>query len=699
MSKLIKPARLAFMIIFTASLLALYAAALYKIQIVDGASYLEESKNTNISEKMVVAARGDVKDRYGRVLVSNRECYNLLFNTNGLFELEDPNRAILQIIDIVEECGDRHTDDLPVTKGPPYEYTNMTDLQRTQLTAYFERHELAEDTTAVELMSYFRRRYDIDNNYSAAEMRTIAGVRYSINMRYALMTTDYVFVEDASVELISKLVEFARGVFTVDTSFIREYHTQYAAHILGYVGLMNDSQMTKYLRQGYSKNAKVGHAGVELAFEDYLHGIDGKAQITSTAAGTVISTVYTTEPQPGNHVYLTIDSQFQEGVERELDAGHARLQAARDANNLRAISLGAYDEVREDIGPLSACVVDVKSGEPLVIASYPTFSLATRSEDWEALMEDEEQPLFNRALMGTYAPGSTFKLCTAITALATGEINTETRIDCLGVFDRYAVEGYAPMCWIYQDNLIYTHGNDNISEAIRDSCNYFFFTVGHELGVDKMGEYAHKFGLGVSTGIELPEETGNMANRETHYKYDVDDWVIGDTLQAAIGQSDSLFTPLQLAEYCAVVANGGTRYSASILKEVRSYDYSSKLYENENEVLSTIETSQFNWAAVRHGMYLVAYDSNSSLFPNLFTDFPVKVGVKTGTAQLGEDKTNNGIFICFAPYDDPEIAIAVVGEHVGSGSSLKDTVMGILNVWLTIKNATSTDIRENTLLK
>lgn len=711
MKKLVSTGRLFAFGLLVVALLALCVGTLYKLQIIEGAAYYEESQNKRPSEQTVTAARGNILDRYGRVLVSNRECYNLKISDKRLFsdEVEDPNAVILQMINMVEAAGDKYTDDLPITKEPPFEYTNMTDIQRMLLNAYLKDKGLDEDTTAVELMSYFRTRYDIAGSYNAEEMRKIASVRYAVNVRYAINTNPYVFVEDASIDLISDLMGVVGNVVEVETSYIREYNTQYAAHILGYVQAMSDADMEKY-RPGkenstYDYDTKVGKDGVELAFENWLHGTNGKATVERTASGTVTSTIYTEDPVPGNHVYLTIDIQLQEAVERILETGIQTLQLKRDEDNLKAVSEGRTDDVREDIQGGAIVVVDIKTGEPLAIASYPTYNLSTLLEDYDEISSTEYDPLFNRALLGAYAPGSTFKPCTAIAGLSENIINTETQILCDGVFTKYSDQGYAPECWIYtQDHL--THGNDNVTEALKDSCNIFFYTMADNLGIRKLMEYAKDFGLGESTGIELVETTGNMANPDNHLTYDVDEWVDGDTVQTGIGQSDSLFTPLQLAEYCAAIANGGTRHSAALLKSVRSFDYSRQLYQKDTEALSTVETADYNWAAVQRGMYLMANDISSSsltvyyaLGNYSYNGVSLPVAAKTGTSQLGEDKTNNAIFMCYAPFDDPQIAISIVVERGQAGANLSSMARNVLDAYFGLGDKSSTADSEYTLLK
>lgn len=713
MKKLVSSGRLFTFGALVVTLIALCVVTLYKLQIIEGAAYYEESQNNQASNQTVTAARGNILDRYGRVLVSNRECYNLKISDTRLFsdEVEDPNAVILEMINMVEAAGETYIDDLPITKEPPFEYTDMTALQRTLLTAYLDSKGLDEDTTAVELMSYFRTRYDIANSYNAEEMRKIASVRYALNVRYSINTNPYVFVEDASIDLISDLMGVVGNVVEVETSYVREYNTQYAAHILGYVQAMSEEDMEKYRPQdensGYDYDTKVGRDGVEYTFEDWLHGTNGTARVTRTASGTITSTVYTEDPVPGNHVYLTIDIQLQEAVERILETGIYELQLKRDEDNAKYTMEGKLDEVREDIQGGAIVVVDVKTGEPLAIASYPTFDLSSIIEDYSDLLEAENDPLFNRALNGAYEPGSTFKPCTAIAGLTENIINTETQIECTGLFTKYADQGYAPACWIYtQTDGQLTHGYDNVTEAIKDSCNVFFYTVADNLGIRKLMEYAKNFGLGESTGIELSETTGNMANPDNHLNYDVDSWVDGDTVQAGIGQSDSMFTPLQLAEYCAAIANGGTRHSAAILKSVRSYDYSRQLYQKETEVLSTVDSADYNWAAVQRGMYLMANDitsSSSTVYYALsnysYNGVSLPVAAKTGTSQLGEDKTNNAIFMCYAPFDDPEIAIAIVVERGQSGANLSKMARNVLDAYFSLGTLNTTAEREYSLLK
>ena len=701
-NRLVKPGRVAGLVILILLLLTVYLVALYKLQIIEGeANYNRSSELTN-TERVVTAARGNIYDRYGRTLVSNEETYNLKIDTDKLFANDDPNSVILELVHMVQGYGDEYTDDLPITMTPPFEYDpDMTAIQRTMLDAYYVRQEIDPNSTAVELMSYMRTRYNIDNSYSAEEMRIIAGVRYSINVRYAVPTADYVFVEDASMKLISSIMENKLVGIEVERAYSRKYGTEYAAHILGYTGLMTQEEYEKYSLLNYSTDAMVGKDGVEYAFENYLHGKDGKVIETRNSAGTVLATVYEEEPEPGNHVYLTIDSVLQEQTERILANGVSILKQNIAQKRAEGTARGDYNvDLKDEITGAAAVVVNVKTGEPLALASWPTYNVATILEDYQELLEAENAPLFNRTLMGTYAPGSTFKPCTAIAALTMGIVNTEDKIKCEGVYTRYAAEGYAPECWIWnstKDHL--THPEENVTTAIRDSCNYYFYSIGNYLGVDDLGKFAANFGLGEYSGIELVEAKGNMSNQANHMDYAGTEWRIGDTLQAAIGQSDSVFTPIQMAEYCATVANSGTRYSASILKSIRNYDYSEKLYDREPTVMSTVESAEYNWAAVHEGMWQVLNDYINEKNVNVWVDCQWRVAGKTGTAQKGEGIQNDGIFMCYAPYKDPEVAIFVVVERGGAGADVQFIARHIMDAYITIMGYSDTSETEMTLLK
>jgi penicillin-binding protein 2 len=693
---IIKKERLIALALVFAMLITVYVVALYKLQIIEGEKYYEESRNNMVTTSTVTAARGNILDRYGRVLVTNKSCYDLTINTDELFPNDDSvdsNAVILKLVNMIRDYGDDYIDDLPITKSPPFEFENVSEQDQARLDAYIKTNKVKENASAVEILSSMRDRYEIDSNYTAEEARIIAGVRYAINVRYLINTSDYIFVKDADMKLIATLRENNIEGVNIKESYVREYATSAAAHILGYTGAMSDSDYAKYKDQGYSADAAVGKDGAEYAFEKYLHGTNGTVRTTSASDGTVISKEYIEEPEPGNNVYLTIDIALQEAAELALENGVASIQAKIDSKKEQQIASGTYKEKQDVIDGASVVVVNVKTGEPLAIANWPTYDPSELLEKYNELLADKNAPLYNRALQGGYAPGSTFKPCTAIASLTEGIINTGTTIECRGQYTRYAQYGFAPYCWIYtQNNQKLTHGYLNVTGAIQNSCNIFFYSAGHDLGIDKLDKYAAEFGLGESTGIELPESTGNMANAKNHEELTGEPWTIGQTMQAAIGQSDSLFTPLQLAEYCAAVANGGERHSASILKSVRSYSYGDNVHEREDEVLSKVETAQYNWDAVHEGMRLVGKSS----LPNYSI---TSVAAKTGTAQKGDSIANDGIFICYAPFDDPEIAMAIVVQKGGAGANCSVIAQEILEAYFSLKSATDVTDVEGELLQ
>ncbi|MGM9615763.1 MAG: penicillin-binding transpeptidase domain-containing protein [Oscillospiraceae bacterium] len=690
MKKLISPGRLAFLGIITLAILVIYLTTLYKLQIIEGNANYEASTNSIVTEETVIAARGNILDRYGRLLVSNHNCNNLLIDTDELFAQDDAyaNEAILRMCAIIEEHGDSYIDELPISMTAPFEFTEMTEIQRTLLEAWLKANDLESDASAVEVMAKMRTRYGIDNNYTAEEMRRIAGVRYEINIRYVIPTSDYIFAENVSIDTITALMESDVPGFDVQVSYIREYKTSYAAHILGYTSLIDDYE--KYRDKGYKLNATVGREGAEYAFEDYLHGSDGTAAVTRTSDGVITSTVYKEAPQPGNHVYLTIDIEMQAVAEQALAT------FINDTNITRAEKNTVREYSGEELLPYidggAVVVVDVNTGEPLCIANYPTYNLSTFEEDYTELAADETKPLLNRALQGTYSPGSSFKPVTALTALARKSIDASTMLVCNGIYMKYADQGYTPAC-------TGTHGSINVIEALTYSCNLFFYQVGDLMGINNIDYYAAELGLGQKTGIELYEEAGRVASpawKEELYEGIDTDWYDGDTLQAAIGQSDTKLTPIQLARYCAALANNGTVYECSILKSVSSYDYSDSIYERTPVIANQIDIDDDVWDLIHQGMIGVANDPGGTAYLT-FNDFEPAVAAKTGTTETGSS-VSDAVFICYAPAEDPEIAMAVVVEKGSHGADLAPIARQILEYYFNFQQSTQQTESELTLL-
>ncbi len=679
-------------------ILGVFAVTLYRLQIVEGNRNYEASINSIISHEDVIAARGNIMDRYGRLLVSNRNCNNLLIKDEELLmgdlDSNQANAIILQMCQLIEANGDTYNDELPISMTTPWEFTDMSDTQSILLSAWLTANGLSPDASAVEIMAKMRTRYGIDGNYSAEDMRVIAGVRYGVNVRYVVNTSDYVFAQDVSIGTITSLMEADLPGFEVQVSYLREYNTTYAPHILGYTGAMSAEEYKVYKEKDYPLNAVVGKAGVESAFEELLHGVDGEAEITRTSEGVVTSTVYNKVPEPGDNIYLTLDIELQAAAESTLASYIETNNAQTEADNQKYEQEGKRSEIRELITGGAIVAVNAKTGEPLCMASYPSFNLETYLEDFDTLLETENNPLVNRALSGLYSPGSTWKPCMALAALADGFIDKNTTIVCTTIFDKYRSSGYAPGC------TGGPHGAMNVSQALTYSCNFFFFTVGDTIGIENIDKYAAKLGLGQPSGIELDEATGQVASPELKSRLyagqRVASWYAADTLLASIGQGLTLITPIQLARYAAAIANRGSVFNCSILKSASSYDYSESVYEREPELFNKVETSDANWDLIHEGMRGAVTNRWGTAWEP-FVNFEYEVAAKTGTTETGSS-TNDAFFICFAPYSDPEIAVAVAIENGSKGANLGVMARDMLQYYFDFQVSTQQTESELTLL-
>ena len=397
--------------------------------------------------------------------------------------------------------------------------------------------------------------------------------------------------------------------------------------------------------------------------------------IEKNTSGKTVNESWRTQPVPGGNVALTIDIDLQAQVEQILADGVASLDS-------------------EEVEGAAAVMIGVDDGAVLAMASYPTFDLASYGTSYNDYVADPLKPLFNRALQGQYAPGSTFKMVTAVAGLEEGIIEPDTRILDTGVYTYYGANG--PRCWIYNQGRG-THGLQTVSQAIQNSCNVFFYDVGRQVGISGLQRYAAAFGLGEPTGIELFERTGIMAGPE-YTESMGSTWYDGSTLSVAIGQESSQFTPVQLANYIATLANGGTRYQVHLLQSVKSYDFSQVLYEHEPVVLETIDIAPENLEAVKKGMLAVTTQGSAARY---FADLDFQVGAKTGSAQLTSANTNssNAVFVCFAPYDDPEVALALVVEKGGSGALLGSMAADILDYYFSAADTQGAVSAEGTLIR
>lgn len=630
---------------------------LFNLQIVKGQEYREQSNTRLTRESVLKAARGNILDRTGNPIVSNSMGFRLdLYKTK--VDNQTLNDTILKIINILEKNGDKYADNLPI-KVQPFAFTSQDD---EYVKNWKKKNKIDENASAEDCFYILKKKYEIQSD-DINEARKIMAIRYEISQNGYSSTKAVEICSNlsraSSLELSEKNTDFA-GIDIVTEPIISYTSGSLASHILGTVGKIKQEELNGK-EDTYTMNDIIGKTGIQYVFEDLLKGKNGIRQIDMDIEGTVTGEYIAKEAIAGSDVVLTIDSNVQAITEKALK------------DNIIKISTGGFSS-RSDADAGAVVVMNVKTGEILAMASYPDyepqlFVNGISNEKYEEYSKGSA--LFNRAISGTYAPGSIFKMVTAIAGLESGVINTKTTINDTGVYP-YA---HRPVCWYYTE-YGRGHGYLNVSQAIKHSCNYFFYEVGNRIGIDTLEKYAKYFGLGKKTNVELPSEaTGVVASRK---RADEENrtWYLGETLSASIGQSYNNFTPIQMAKYISMLANGGKNIDVTLVKTVidsNGYQMSKqeideyvnkKLNLKSDEENSNLNISQDNLKAILEGMKGVTSESGGTAY-STFSKFNVEVAGKTGTAQVG-NKTN-GWFAGFAPYDDPEIAIVVVVENVTHG--------------------------------
>ena len=667
--------RLIVVLSFLAAVLVFFGVMLFNYQIVNGDEYRALSVAGTAKREVVETSRGIITDRNGKSLVSNRLAYTLKFSDSDFGKDQAAcNDAVWRLIELCRAEGVEWIDPLPLTAEAPYTLSTETPgetfinwLKSSKL-AYTGESTVTLTASSDEVMAALRKVYAIADGYTDQQARLIAGVRYG-----AKISGGYVFAEDVPVRVISQVVDGHYAGVSTGTSSQRVYNTTYAAHILGRVSRIFAEDWDNYKDKGYSMDALVGKGGVEEAFESYLHGTNGVKLVTTDKNGKVTGELYAKEPQPGNTVALTIDLDLQKVTEDSL-----------------AEKIGSMEQRDGLTRGGAAAVVSVGTGEVLALASYPTYDLSQWDEMYDTWNKDTVgRPMFNRATDGTYAPGSTFKLCSAVAALESGIVTPSTTIVDRGIYTYYTFP--QPKCWIY-NSYGGTHGAVNVSQAITVSCNYFFYEVGRLMGIKTLDSYATQFGLGQHTGIEIGDSAGVLASPEYAEKIG-ETWTDGQTITAAIGQSYNLFTPLQLANYVATLVSGGDHYEAHLLKSAKSFDNSSVVYAYNKAPINHVDMADSTLEAVKKGARGLATGSLSYVFRNCVVD----VGCKTGTAETSQ-KLTNGCFVAFAPYDDPQIAVCVVAEQGGGGANLAPVALDIINAYFSSASTTETIEGENSML-
>ena len=701
------------------AVLAIYLVVLFNTQVVHHEEYLAKSIQTITRMENVEASRGIITDRSGRTLVTNQSTYSLTFDASLLKPGENQNDAILRLVTLCRDQGVAWEDNLPLSLDGAAHFTvdTLTDTQKSRffsylrdlkptrelLAAYVRQHpellkppkegetaldpatakdtELLKQTnsaaltnslllnagvTPVKLFDWMREDMKLSDNYSDSDARLILGVRYELKLRkLGANNNAYVLAQNVDVAFCSLISDGQFQGAKIIRSSARQYATTYAAHILGTVGRIPD-YTDEWKDRGYLMDDTVGLSGAEAAFEDYLRGTDGKRMISVNSDGKITGEYYSVEPRSGYTVELTVDLKLQQAVEDTLAAKVAQLNQKDHLD-----SRGA-----------AAAVVKVGTGEILALASCPSYDLSTWRKDFAELRDDPAKPLTNRAASSAYAPGSTLKPATAVAALESGATTPSETLFDTGYW-KYPSTTWNGGTWCWKHS---GHGKVNATTAITNSCNYYFAEMGYRMGLDTLNEYYSALGLGEPTGIEIGEKTGRQATNE------------GGSNQApwaAYGQADQLYTPLQLANYIATLVSGGQHCPAHLLKSVKSYDNSEIIATGDTTPLNTLNISDSTLQAVKKGMY--GYTQPGGMVYSYFKDCIVSAGAKTGTAQLGGGLKNNGVFVAFAPYDDPEIAIALVLEKGDAGAALATTAVDIINAYFD-REDTASILPENQLI-
>ncbi len=670
--------------------LLLFTGRLVQLQLVHGAEYAEQSKSISSASTRVKAARGEILDRNGNPLVINRQGNSIVFTakqfpSDNEEEIAQRNEIVLSLIELLESKGEEWIDNIPLTFDANGNIAFPED--RESDVAYLKSDQilhLNSYATAQNCLDALIEKYSLQS-YTPEQARKISSVYYEMHRLMFSERTPYTFAEDVSTETVAEIKEksdFYQGV-EIEVVPYREYvDGTLAPHILGMVGAISETEYEQNKDKGYLQTDTIGKNGIERAMESYLRGTDGTKRITEDDDGNV-TTEYVQEPVQGNTIVLTIDKNLQKVGADSL---------AKRIADLKSL----HPDISYFGGAL--VVIDVHTGEVLASVSYPTYDISTYNKDYAELAEAENAPLWNRAMMSTYAPGSTMKPGIAVTGLEEGVFNANTTYFCGGPggYQRYRELGLGCSTGY--------HRNISVVHAIEVSCNNFFFEAGYQIGIDTMNEYSREFGLGQPTGIEISEETGILATPEYAESIGTP-WRPGDTVQYAIGQSYNVFTPLQIANYAATLANGGTRYEAHLVKSIKSYDYSETILEKEPVIAANLEISQSTLDLVHEGMRRVG---DTGFCANAFSKIQngIKAAAKTGTAQVwrtinGESKrTNNGILITYAPAEDPEIAIGLVIEGSTTGVDCAPVAADIYNQYFS-GTESSMDLPQenNTLLQ
>ena len=645
---------------------AIFTCRLADWQLIRGAEYKRLSTRSTSFNVDTQPTRGEILDCNGAGLVTNITHYKIVIDKLYADE-KTLDKTLLNLMGILKNTGSKYNDVLPITiLNGDYAFKSDSDEEIEELK---DELDADGDATARQCVELLCKRYDIGGDLSDEQKRGLCSVHYNMELEDYSNSKPYEFASDVSREAVSAVSENTQGVGGIDvqTYLVRAaQNPTLAPHVLGALGAISEEEYDKYSNEGvkeYTINDTVGKFGIELAFEDELKGEGGSKIIRRNSDGTIVDTVETINSKPGNTVYLTLDSNIQKAagasLEKNIKAAQAEGKAESEEKGKKLLG--------EDCQSGAAVMLDVSNFSVLAAASYPTYDLNKYSEygDYYTELENTKTvPMFNRAFSGTFEWGSVFKPCVAMAALEEKIITPDTEIFCTEKYDYYPSNVVRCM---------HRHENLNLRGALAQSCNYYFAEVGRRLGIDTMYLYAEKFGLGEYTGVEIEEAKGTLAGRDS------ESWMPGNTVQAAIGQSDNAFTPVQLATYAATIANNGTRLKTHIVSKITDYERKKTIADySKPEKVDECGVSEKNIKTVQQDMLSVTQSADGTA-NSVFGNYKVKVAAKTGTAEnSGSDHTT---FICYAPYDKPKVAVAVVLEHGVKGKYSMQVAKDMLDAY------------------
>lgn len=636
---------LLYIIVYVSGIILL--AGLFNLQIVKGNDYRKIS-NTRLSRNMTVkASRGDILDSSGNKLISTKMLYNLEFYKTKI-DNATLNKTLLLIAQTLDNNGDKYIDQFPITINP-------TKYTGNDFSGFKKSNNFSETLDVDGVYNYYLNKYKITEE-NADNARKIITLRYAIEKSGYSSTKSITLAHNISIgsrDTFNVMSSNFPGVSTANEPTTNYNYGEMASHILGYIQRINAEELKS--NPDYNMNDKIGKTGIEKVFEKYLRGKDGIKQIDMSVDGIVTGETVVKEAVSGSDVVLTLDSQLQKITEDTLARGIANIQNTKDA---------------KDASEGAAVVLNVQTGEVLAMASYPNYNPALftngiSSDDYQKYINDKRHPFINKAISDKSAPGSIFKMVTAIAALESNQISINDKINDTYRYTFY--RDYQPTCWKPGG-----HGLLNITQAIEVSCNFFFYEIGRRAGIAKIDEVAKKLGLGSKTGIELPDEiAGTLAGPEVDKQ-----WTGGKTIQTAIGQSYNDYTPLQMAKYTVMIANGGKNIDVTIVKSINNPDgttvsrneldsYIHNKLGVETNSGSDLNISSTDLEAVKNGMKNVTSDESGTAY-KYFKDFSISIGGKTGSASIGNSGHANAWFVGFGPFENPKIAVAVYvkrGEH------------------------------------